>query len=349
MLDGHRAPVERAVVDAPALHALERKAQLRELRLLFFILLELQLKARLLFLHVERIIAGVKLRLAVRNFNDAIYHAVQKIPVMGNRQNRSLKARNIFLQPFHRVHVQMVGRLIQKQNVGLLQKQPCKIHPRLFSAGKRRKKLLALRLRNRQTVADFVRFGVDLISAAGFKAVRERVILRQNFLRRMLGHLRFQLAHASFDPVQSGKRRAQHVADQILRRIDRDLGNKPHLFALREGNRAGIIVDFARQNLKKRRLARAVFAEQPDALARLHVKADTVEQIPVLVKALDKVLYRNVNHVVSSNSERNSSRVYNKFSASSSAFALMCAGKRRRLKNASRFFWLSGLPESPAV
>ena len=165
----------------------------------------------------------------------------------------------------------------------------------------------------------------------------------------MLGHLRLQLAHASFDPVQPGERRAQHVADQILRRIDRNLRNEPHLFALREGNRAGIIVDFARQNLKKRRLARAVFAEQPDALARLHVKADTVEQIPLLVKALDKVLYRNVNHVVSSNSERNSSRVYNKFSASSSAFALMCAGKRRRLKNASRFFWLSGLPESPAV
>ena len=76
VLDGHRAPVERAVVDAPALHALERKAQLRELGLLFFILLELKLKARLLFLHVERIVAGIKLRLAVRYFNDAADDAV---------------------------------------------------------------------------------------------------------------------------------------------------------------------------------------------------------------------------------------------------------------------------------
>ena len=31
----------------------------------------------------------------------------------------------------------MVGRLVEQQNIGLLQKQPCKIHSRLFSAGKR--------------------------------------------------------------------------------------------------------------------------------------------------------------------------------------------------------------------
>ena len=76
VLDGHGAAVERAVVDAPALHALERKAQLRELGLLLFILLELELKARLLFLHIKRIVAGIKLRLAVRDFNDAVYNAV---------------------------------------------------------------------------------------------------------------------------------------------------------------------------------------------------------------------------------------------------------------------------------
>ena len=268
---------------------------------------------------------------------------------MGNRQNRSLKARDVFLQPLHRMHIQMVGRLVEQQNVGLLQKQPCKIHSRLFSAGKRRKQLLALRRRNGKTVADFIRLGVDLIPAARFKAVRERVILRKNFLRRMLGHGFFQLAHSCANPVQTGKRRAEHVVYRVVRWIDRDLRDQADLLPLRKGDRAGIVVDLARENLEKRRLARAVFAEQPDALARLHVKADTVEQIPLLVKALDEVLYRNVNHVVSSNSERNSSRVYNKFSASSSAFALMCAGKRRQLKNASRFFWLSGLPESPAV
>ena len=76
VLDGHGTAVERAVVDAPALHALERKAQLRELGLLLFILLELELKARLLFLHVKRVISGVKLCLAVRYLNDAVYNAV---------------------------------------------------------------------------------------------------------------------------------------------------------------------------------------------------------------------------------------------------------------------------------
>ena len=76
VLDGHRAAIERAVVDAPALHALERKAELGELCLLLFILPELKGKARLLFLHIKRIISAVKLRLAVRQLHDARHDAI---------------------------------------------------------------------------------------------------------------------------------------------------------------------------------------------------------------------------------------------------------------------------------
>ena len=124
MLDGHGAAVERAVVDAPALHALEREAKLPELGLLFFILLELQLEPRLLFLHIERVVAAVELCLAVVDLHDAAHDAVKKIPVMRDREHCALKLLDVFLQPLDAVHVQMVGRLVEQQNIRLFQQQP---------------------------------------------------------------------------------------------------------------------------------------------------------------------------------------------------------------------------------
>ena len=124
MLNGHGAAIERAVIDTPALHALQREAKLRKLGLFFFVLLQLKFKARLLFLHIERIIAGIKLCLAVVQFENAGHNAVKKIPVMGDRQDGPLKFFNIALKPFDRVHVQMVRRLVKQQNIGLFQQQP---------------------------------------------------------------------------------------------------------------------------------------------------------------------------------------------------------------------------------
>ena len=94
-----------------------------------------------------------------------------------------------------------------------------------------------------KTIADFICLGVNFIPAARFKAVCERVILGQNFLRRMLGHSLFQLTHARFDLVQVRERRAQHVVHRVVCRIDRNLGDEADLFALCKGNRAGIIID----------------------------------------------------------------------------------------------------------
>ena len=121
---------------------------------------------------------------------------------MGDGEDRAFKARNVFLEPLHRVHVQMVRRLVEKQNIRLLQKQSGEIHPRFFAAGERRKQLLALRLRDHQAVADLIRLGVDFIPAARFKAACERVILRKDLLWRMLGHGLLQLPHARFDFIQ---------------------------------------------------------------------------------------------------------------------------------------------------
>ena len=292
MLDGHGAAVERAVVDAPALHALKREAELPQLGLLLFVLLQLQVETRLLFLHVERIVAGIKFRLSIVQLDDAGHDAVKKIPVVGDGQDGSPEFFNIALEPFDRVHIQMVCRLVEQQDIRLFQQQPRQIHARLFAAGKAVKVLLPLRGGDAETVADLVGLHIRLIAAAGLKARGKRVVFGKQRLVRLRGHLLFQTAHFALDIRKLPERRAQHVLYRIARRVMRDLGDKADLPARREAHLAGVVVQLSGQYFEERRLARAVSPEQAHTLACLNVKAHAVEQIRVGVEALDQVLYR---------------------------------------------------------
>ena len=120
-LNAHGPAVEGAVVDAPALHALHGIGELSDLCLLLLILFELKLIPGLLFLHVEGIVAAVIFRLSAPEFHDPVYHLIQEIPVMGDGEHRALEFQQVFLQPLHAFHVQMVGGLVQQQNICLLQ------------------------------------------------------------------------------------------------------------------------------------------------------------------------------------------------------------------------------------
>ena len=171
----------------------------------------------------------------------------------------------------------MVRRLVQQQDVRLFQQQPRQIHARLFAAGQARKKLRAHGGRNIQTVANFVGLRLRFIPALGEIPRRERVIAPQDVLRRVLGHLLLQLPHLAGDLVQPRERRVQQIQHGVLRRIARNLGDKPHLFARGKGDLAGVIVQLAGENFEERRLARAVFAEQPHPFAGLNVKRHAVE------------------------------------------------------------------------
>ena len=166
VLDGHGAAVECAVVDTPTLHALERKAELAKLGLLLLVLLELKLEARLLFLHIERIIAAIELRLAVVDLHDAADDAVEKIPVVRDGQDGALELLDVVLEPLHAVHIEVVRRLVEQQDVRPFQQQPRQIDARLFSAGEACKLLPALRGGDGKAVADLVRLRVGLVAAA---------------------------------------------------------------------------------------------------------------------------------------------------------------------------------------
>ena len=62
-----------------------------------------------------------------------IHHLIQKETVMGYEDNGMFIGFHIFFQPFHRGDVQMIGRLIQQQNIRLLQKKADQRNLRLFA------------------------------------------------------------------------------------------------------------------------------------------------------------------------------------------------------------------------
>ena len=61
-------------------------------------------------------------------FDDAIDHAVEEMAVMGDHQQGAGRSRQVFLQPFDRLDIDMVGRFIKDQQVGPVDQGPGQGH-----------------------------------------------------------------------------------------------------------------------------------------------------------------------------------------------------------------------------
>ena len=110
--------------------------QTRDFFLLRIIVLHQLIIIFFLAFHEVRIISWITGRCAILNFIYHIYNVIKKHTVMGNNNDRLRIISQIRLQPLDRCDIQVVGRLIQKQNVRLAQKQFDKCDLRLLSAGK---------------------------------------------------------------------------------------------------------------------------------------------------------------------------------------------------------------------
>ena len=84
---------------------------------------------------VFRVVAIVAFKLAVAQFDNGRSHGVEKMPVMGDHQQAARIARQELRDPFHRFGVQMVGRLIEHQEVRPGDQGPSQSHATTFSTG----------------------------------------------------------------------------------------------------------------------------------------------------------------------------------------------------------------------
>ena len=174
-------PLENFVVArvGPDTQLLRRLLQLLDFGLLLLILPQLLLVPPLLFHGIKAVISGVKLRFSLLNLHHPPDHLVQKVAVVGDGQDGALEPFQILLQPLGGPQVQVVGGLVQKEDVGVLQDEPGQVDPGLLPAGQLVEGPLPHFLGNRQAVAHLIFIGVSLIAAPGLKGGGQLVVSGQ--------------------------------------------------------------------------------------------------------------------------------------------------------------------------
>ena len=98
----------------------------------------LQQKLLLLLFDVTGIVAGVVVELTEFEFVDLADYPVNEHPVVGDQDDGLGVFLQVAFQPLDRLHVQMVGRLVQQQDVRLDQQQLDEADLGLLAAGERR-------------------------------------------------------------------------------------------------------------------------------------------------------------------------------------------------------------------
>ena len=101
------------------------------------VLLALDRQALGLLLQVRGVVALVGVRPATVQFEDPLRHVVQEVPVVGDREDGAGVAGEELLQPLHALGVEVVGRLVQQQQVGLAQQQLAQRDPAALPSGER--------------------------------------------------------------------------------------------------------------------------------------------------------------------------------------------------------------------
>ncbi len=121
--------------EGPQMHLLRRAGELLYLGLISLVFFQLLLEAALPLLHIEAVVAAVKLCAPLVYFYRALHDLVQKPPVVAYHQHRALEVQQVILKPFGRVQVKVVRRLVQQEYVRVLQYQPREVHARFLAAG----------------------------------------------------------------------------------------------------------------------------------------------------------------------------------------------------------------------
>ena len=284
-------------LEGPHPQLLRRLFQLLDLGLLLLVLLHPLLVAAFLLHGIKTVISAVKLRLAVQNFNDTADDAIQKIAVVGNGDHRPLEGTNILFQPLGGVEVQVVGRLVQEQNVRILQNEAAQVDPGLFAAGEAVEKLRPHFLGNGEACGNLVDGHVGVIPTESLKLFTQCPITPQDGrIAVSFRHAALQRPHFLRQRLEARKRGAQYILYRIPGRIDGDLGDQAQPPPGGDGHLALVIIQLSGQNLKERGLASTIFAQQSHPLPLVDLKGQAVQHVVPYLKGFDQSVYLNVNH-----------------------------------------------------
>ena len=199
------------------------------------------------FLQIVLVVALVDIDLAVVEFHDDVAHAVEEVTVVGYHEEGAAGAAEIILEVFDGVNVEVVGGLVEDQEIGFCGQYLRDGHAFDLSAGEFFHLLLGTQSEFGEDADDAV-----LVFEAAFRVERREE-------RRAAGKHLFE---------QRGFRVEVIV---LLEESDPDFLEELDL-------PAGIGFVLAGQDAHERGLAGAVGGDQGNLVAFVHIEADMVEQ-----------------------------------------------------------------------
>jgi hypothetical protein len=138
--------------------------------------------------------AGEEARLAGLELEHGGADRLEEPAVVGDHDDRGVERLELGLQPLERVDVEVVGRLVEQQQVGLARERAAQRRARELAAGERRQEPVDVRVLEAEVVQHVRRAVAPRVAAAVLElALPARVAVVQRRLGRAGGHL---LLHA---------------------------------------------------------------------------------------------------------------------------------------------------------
>ena len=225
---------------------------------------------------VGAVVAAERRQLPVAQLPDAVDRGVEEGTVVRRDEQRTRPAAQVLLEPFEGVEVEVIGRLVEEEQVRIGDDQPCQRRPRLLSARQRRRRL-------RPFVTGEAEPAQRALDALVERVAAEDLVLVQQLRVGVIGHTllalhrREPLGH----PIEMRGARPDG-GPQVRRGHERlvEMG----LLGEQSERQASLAMDLAAVGLvaaggkaEERGLARAVRADEADPVAQGDRGVDRVE------------------------------------------------------------------------
>ena len=149
--------------------------------------------------------------MAAIELEDPLGDVVEEVTVVRHRDDGAGILLQIALEPRDRLGIQMVGRLIEQQHVGLRQQQPAQRDAALLAAGELRD--LALPGRQPQRIGGDLELALELPAAGGIDRVLQACLLLEQLFHLLVVHGLGELLADAIEALEQCEGAAQALHD----------------------------------------------------------------------------------------------------------------------------------------
>ena len=258
--------------------AIDVAAQMGDLFLLLRMRRLLQGERLRVFALEGRVVTRVGVELVAVDMNDPRHHGIEEVAIVGDQQQRARVTLQPIFEPQYGVEVEVVGRLVEEQQVGARHQRLREIEPHAPAAGEARHRVFVTRGREAESRQQRSGARTGAVTVRDLEAMMQ---LREFFTAGVGigGVLRSRLGDVAFDGAQF-RVAVEDVVDRRLRRRRGFLGHVRNDPGRGDGGVAGIGDELAAQQREQARLAAAVGADDTDFLPRVHRQGRAFQQPP---------------------------------------------------------------------